>query len=155
MATKKTNEFEIFVSMSADSTPTAELIDLNSYVQVAEMEAFGLENVEVGVEPDEVVGDIFGNKTMVQIALSDLSSGFIPHSTYDSVFLGVHDGTTGFTNESLSLGDGKAVRFIPGGLLDVRSYASTATNMWIRLTGYIAKLDSKDYLALVMTERGQ
>lgn len=155
MATKKTKEFEIFVDMSADTTPTSETIDLNQYVQVADMEAFGLVEVQVGIQPDENVGDLFGNKTVVQLSLSDLSNGFIHHSNYDSLFLSYHDGTTGFVNESLSLGDTKGVRFVPGGLIDVRSYAATATNMWIRLSGYVAKLDSKDYLALVMTERGQ
>lgn len=155
MATKKTKPFEILVTMSADSTPTAETIDLNTYVQVADMEAFGIMNIEVGVEPDEVVGDLFGNKTLVQVSLSDLSGGFIPHSTYDSLFYALHDGTTGFRNESLSLGDASGIRYVPGGLIDARAYANTATNMYIRIEGVVSKLSDKDYLALVMTQRGE
>lgn len=155
MANKKTKEFEIFVDMSADTSPTSETIDLNQFVQVADMEAFGLTSVEVGIQPDEVVGDLFSNKTVVQVALCDLQSGFVHHSNYDSLFLSYQDGSTGFVNESLSLGDSSGVRYVPGGLIDVRAYAATATNMWIRLSGHIATLSSKDYLALVMTERGQ
>lgn len=155
MATKKVKEFELFVDMSADTTPTAETINLNQFVQVADLEAFGITNIEVGIQPDEVVGDLFGNKTVVQVALRNLGSGFIHHSNYDSLFLSYQDGSTGFVNESLSLGDAAAVRYVPGGLIDVRSYASTATNMWIRITGHVAKLDAKDYLSLAMTERGQ
>lgn len=155
MATKKTKPFEILVTIPADSTPTAETIDLNTYVQVADMEAFGIMNIEVGVEPDEVVADIFDNETLVQVSLSDLSGGFIPHSTYDSLFVSAMDASTGFVNNSLSLGDASGIRYVPGGLIDARAYAKTATNMYIRLEGIVAKLSDKDYLALVMTQRGE
>jgi len=158
MATKKTKPFEILVLMDADANGETETIDLNQYVQVADMEAFGIMNIEVGFDADgDIAGNpsFIGNKLQVQVALSNLGDGFITHASYDSLFLHQQDGTTGFVSNSLSLGDTSGVRYVPGGLIDARAYATTSSPIYVRLEGVVSKLSDKDYLSLVMTARGE
>ena len=118
------------------------------------MEAFGIMDIECGLNVEGTPANTFGNKLAVQVSLSDLSGGFISHGSYDSLYLSLQDSDTGFTNTSLSLGDGEDIRYVPGGLIDVRTYCDASRSAFIRITGVVSKLSDKDYLSLVMTARG-
>ena len=152
MATKKTKTFEIFETIEADDNGNVKTIDLNQFIQVADMEAFGLQSIEVGLQPSSqaYLADTF----TLQVALSSLQNDFIDHSEFDSLYLVMQNGV-GNTQESLSLGDVADIRYIPGGLLDVR--ADTAVDgqtvaLYVRIAGVISKLSAADYVSLATTQ---
>lgn len=153
MATKKTRSFEIFETIEATTgAGTAATIDLNTFVNVADLEAFGLEAIEVGVNATEATP--LASQYQVQIALDDLDTGFINHAEYDSLYLKIADMATGASEESLSLGDVSEIRYVPGGILDVRaSRLGSAANvdLYVRITGVISKLSAADYMSLALT----
>jgi hypothetical protein len=153
MATKKTKTFEIFETITADANGETKTIDLNSFVQVADMEAFGLQAIEIGVEPSDSTSALTDD-WCCQIAVSDLSGGFISHAEFDSLFVAMSSGV-GNTQESLSLGDVAEVRYVPGGLLDIRADRMGGTNdvnLYIRIAGVISKLSATDYVSLATTQ---
>lgn len=142
----------MFESIIADATGNVLTIDLNTFVNVAEMEAFGIEGVEIGIDATEATPATA--EYMAQLALEDLSGGFIAHASYDSLYLTFADAATGFSQESLSLGDVKAIRYVPGGQLQVRADRMAGPNdvsLYIRITGKIAKLSAADYMSLALT----
>jgi hypothetical protein len=152
MATKKTKSFEIFETITADANGEVKTIDLNSFVQVADMEAFGLEAIEIGVQPSASAP--LAKPWVCQVALSSLSSDFISHAEFDSLYVALSNGV-GDTQESLSLGDVGAIRYVPGGLLDVRADRATGdtdVDLYIRITGVISKLSASDYVSLATTQ---
>lgn len=154
MATKKTKSFEVFDTISATDAGSTIRIDLNTFVDVAELEAFGLQAIEVGINATQTPADILTSRYMVQVALDDLGTGFINHAEYDSLYLKMADFSTGAHEESLSLGDVKEIRYVPGGILDVRADNiddSENVDLYIRLTGVISKLSAADYMSLALT----
>lgn len=154
MATKKTKSFEVFDTIQATAGSTTR-IDLNTFVDVAELEAFGIQSIEIGVNATETTP--LSATYMVQVALDDLGAGFINHAEYDSLYLKLADMTTGAYEESLSLGDVSEIRYVPGGILDVRADRLTATSnidLYIRITGVISKLSAQDYMSLALTRAG-
>lgn len=154
MATKKTKSFEVFDTIQATAGSTTR-IDLNTFVDVAELEAFGIQSIEIGVNATETTP--LSATYMVQVALDDLGAGFINHAEYDSLYLKVADMTSGAHEESLSLGDVSEIRYVPGGILDVRADRLTASSnidLYIRITGVISKLSAQDYMSLALTRAG-
>lgn len=154
MATKKTKSFEVFDTITATDAGQTIRIDLNTFVDVAELEAFGLQAVEVGINATNTLADTLTSRYQVQIALDDLGNGFINHAEYDSLYLKIFDMSTGAHEESLSLGDVSQIRYIPGGILDVRADNiddSESVDLYVRLTGVISKLSAADYMSLALT----
>lgn len=154
MATKKTKSFEVFDTITATDAGSTIRIDLNTFVDVAELEAFGLQAVEVGINATNTLADTLTSRYQVQIALDDLGNGFINHAEYDSLYLKIFDMSTGAHEESLSLGDVSQIRYIPGGILDVRADNiddSENVDLYVRLTGVISKLSAADYMSLALT----
>lgn len=152
MAAAKTRDFEIFETITANTAGNVQTIDLNTFVNVAEMEAFGIESVHIGIDATEATPSTA--EFMAQLALEDLAAGFISHASYDSLYLTFTDVTTGFVEESLSLGDVKQIRYVPGGQLQVRADrvgGASDTNLYIRITGKISKLSAADYMSLALT----
>jgi len=152
MATKKTKSFEIFDTVTATNAGQTVRIDLNTFVDVAELEAFGVQAIEVGVNATDTAP--LAAQFQCQVSLDDLGTGFINHAEYDSLYLKISNMATGAFEESLSLGDVSEIRYIPGGILDVRAdrLASTAdVELYIRLTGVISKLSASDYMSLALT----
>ena len=152
MATKKTRSFEIFETITANAAGNVASIDLNTFVNVADLEAFGVQSIEVGVnatatnQPTAIY--------QVQVALENLANGFINHAEYDSIYLKFSDALTSAFDESLSLGDVAEIRYIPGGLLSVRADRLTGAadvDLYIRITGVISKLSAADYMSLALT----
>tara|TARA_Y100000401_G_scaffold67966_1_gene54438 strand:+ start:298 stop:774 length:477 start_codon:yes stop_codon:yes gene_type:complete len=153
MASAKTRDFEVFETIVANAAGNVKTIDLNTFVNVAEMEAFGIESVVIGIDATETTPST--SEFTAQLALEDLSGGFISHASYDSLYLTNVEATSGFTEHSLSLGDVKEVRYVPGGQLQVRAArmagAASDVNLYIRITGKIAKLSAADYMSLALT----
>ena len=152
MATKKTKSFEVFDTITATNAGQTVRVDLNTFVDVAEMEAFGLQSIEIGVNATDAAP--LSAQYQVQVALDDLGTGFINHAEYDSLYLKIADMTTGAHEESLSLGDVAEIRYVPGGILDVRADRLTAAadvELYIRFTGVISKLSAADYMSLALT----
>ena len=152
MATKKTRSFEIFETITANAAGNVASIDLNTFVNVADLEAFGVQSIEVGVNATATNQPtaIF----QVQVALENLANGFINHAEYDSIYLKFSDALTSAFDESLSLGDVAEIRYIPGGLLSVRADRLTGAadvDLYIRVTGVISKLSAADYMSLALT----
>ena len=155
MAQKKTKSFEIFETIEATAAGATATIDLNTFVQVADLEAFGVQSIEVGVNATDSAP--LSATYQVQVALDDLATGFINHAEYDSLYLKIADMTTGAHEESLSLGDVSEIRYVPGGILDIRADRLTAAanvNLYVRVTGVISKLSASDYMSLALTRAG-
>jgi hypothetical protein len=153
MAKAQTKDFEVFETITANAAGNSKTIDLNTFINVADMEAFGLEAIEVGINATETTPEtsIFQS----QIALQDLSTGFISHADYDSLYLTYKNVLTAFEEESLSLGDVAEVRYIPGGLLNLRAdrmSGASDVELYVRITGKIAKLSASDYMSLALTK---
>ncbi len=152
MATKKTRSFEIFETITANNAGNVASIDLNTFVNVADLEAFGVQSIEVGV--NATATNQATAEYQVQVALENLASGFINHAEYDSIYLKFADATTSTMSESLSLGDVAEIRYIPGGLLSLRADRMTGAadvDLYIRVTGVISKLSAADYMSLALT----
>jgi len=152
MASAKTKDFEVFSTITANAAGNVATIDLNTFVNVAEMEAFGVEAVEIGINATETTQST--SIYQAQLALQDLSAGFINHADYDSLYLTFVDVPNGFDQESLSLGDVAQIRYVPGGQLQVRADRLTGgvdVDLYIRITGKISKLSASDYMALALT----
>ena len=152
MATKKTKTFEIFETITADTNGEVKTIDLNSFVQVADMEAFGLQAIEIGVQPSSMAN--LTQPYILQVALSSLANDFIDHSEFDSLYLALSNGV-GDMEESLSLGDVASIRYVPGGLLDIRAdnvNGSANVDLYVRIAGVISKLSASDYVSLATTQ---
>lgn len=153
MAKAQTRDFELFTTITATASGNAATIDLNSFVDVADMEAFGLEGVEIGINATEATPET--SEYMAQIALETLSGNFIDHASYNSLYLTFADATTGFSQSSLSLGNVADVRYIPGGTLYLRAdrmNGASDVSLYVRLVGKIATLSAKDYMALALTK---
>ena len=152
MASAKTRDFEVFETIIANAAGNVKTIDLNTFVNVAEMEAFGVESISVGIDPSTAAPE--ASLFIAQVALEDLSGGFISHASYDSIYLTFQDMLTSAFEESLSLGDVKEIRYVPGGQLQIRADRLTSVadvNLYVRITGKIAKLSASDYMSLALT----
>ena len=152
MATKKTRSFEIFETITANNAGNVASIDLNTFVNVADLEAFGVQSIEVGV--NATATNQATAEYQVQVALENLANGFINHAEYDSIYLKFADATTAMMSESLSLGDVAEIRYIPGGLLSVRADRLTGAadvDLYVRVTGVISRLSAADYMSLALT----
>lgn len=153
MANAKTKEFEIFTTITADAAGATATIDLNDFVEVADMEAFGLEGVEIVIDSTQANPE--NSIYRAQLASENLGGGFISHASYNSLYLTYVNANQAFVQESLSLGDTSGIRYIPGGTLYIRADRESATSnqdLAVRLTGKIAKLSAKDYMALALTK---
>ena len=152
MATKKTRSFEIFETITANATGNTATIDLNTFVNVADLEAFGVQSIEVGV--NATATNQSSAIYQVQVALENLANGFINHAEYDSIYLKFADATTAMMSESLSLGDVAEIRYIPGGLLSIRAdrlSGAADVDLYVRVTGVISRLSAADYMSLALT----
>ena len=153
MATAKTRDFEVFETITANAAGNNKSIDLNTFINVADMEAFGLLAIEVGINATETTPETA--TFQAQIALQDLATGFISHADFDSLYLTYKNVLTGFEEESLSLGDVADVRYIPGGILQLRAdrmSGGSDVDLYVRITGKIAKLSAADYMSLALTK---
>lgn len=153
MATRKTKPFEVFEVITATAAGAVKTIDLNTFIQVADLEAFGIESISVGIDGTEAAPTTA--EYMVQVSLDDLAAGFTTHAEYASLYLNYTDVPLGFTQDNLSLGKVDEVRYVPGGQLDVRAdrmNGTTDVDLYVRITGTISTLSASNYVSLALTQ---
>jgi hypothetical protein len=153
MAARKTKPFEIFETIVASNAGNVRLIDLNTFIQVADLEAFGIESISVGIDGTESAPTTA--EYLVQVSLDDLAAGFTTHAEYASLYLNYTDVPNGFTQENLSLGKVDELRYVPGGQMHIRAdrmSGTTDVNLYVRITGTISTLSAQNYVSLALTQ---
>ena len=156
----KTNEFEIYVKLSTTNAAANTALDMTDYVDVADNEAFQVDEVDIVLDPTATLPDT--GEAIFQLADSNITA-FVSHAdrtslyTQRQLFQGSGAGEYGFWHmESFSsltpLIVNKTLYLRSEGNLQTGSWSST--NFTLRLKGKIVKPTAKDYMALVLTQTG-
>ena len=157
----KTNEFEIYVLVPAANTASNTALDMTDYVDIADNEAFRVDEVDIVLDPDADLPDT--GEAIFQLADSNINS-FVSHSDRTSLYVqrktfqGTGAGEYGmWETESFSTLTPLIVNKTiycrtEGNLQGTGSFPTT--NFTLRLKGAIVKPSAKDYMALVLTQTG-
>ena len=156
----KTNEFEIYIQIAAANAAGNTALDMTDYVDIADNEAFQVDEVDIILDPTATLPDT--GEAIFQLADSNIQS-FVSHSDRTSLYVqrqlfqGNGAGEYGFWHmESFSsltpLIVNKTIFCRSEGNLQTGSW--TTTNFTLRLKGKIVKPSAKDYMALVLTQTG-
>ena len=156
----KTNEFEIYVKLATTNAAANTALDMTDYVDVADNEAFQVDEVDIILDPNDALPD--SGEAIFQLADSNIT-GFVSHAdrtslyTARQLFQGTAAGELGFWHmESFS----SLTPLIVNKTLYLRSEGNgsgatwSTTNFTLRLKGKIVKPTAKDYMALVLTQTG-
>ena len=156
----KTNEFEIYVKLATTNTAANTALDMTDYVDVADNEAFQVDEVDIVLDPTTNLPDT--GEAIFQLADSNISA-FVSHAdrtslyTQRQLFQGDGAGEYGFWHmESFS----SLTPLIVNKTLYLRSEGNLQTGTWastdftLRLKGKIVRPTAKDYMALVLTQTG-
>ena len=157
----KTNEFEIYVLVPAANTAANTALDMTDYVDIADNEAFLVDEIDIVLDPTATLPDT--GEAIFQLADSNIQS-FVSHSdrtslyTQRQLFQGSGAGEYGFYHmESFS----SLTPLIVNKTIFCRSEGNLqgsgswpTTNFTLRLKGKIVKPSAKDYMALVLTQTG-
>jgi len=156
----KTNEFEIYIKLATGNTAANTALDMTDYVDVADNEAFEVDEVDIILDPTSTLPDT--GEAIFQLADSNIQA-FVSHAdrtslyTQRQLFQGTAAGEYGFWHmESFSsltpLVVNKTLYCRSEGNLQTGTFPST--NFTLRLKGKIVKPSAKDYMALVLTQTG-
>jgi hypothetical protein len=156
----KTNEFEIYVKLATTNTAGNTALDMTDYVDVADNEAFEVDEVDIILDPTSALPDT--GEAIFQLADSNIQA-FVSHAdrtslyTQRQLYQGTGVGEYGFWHmESFSsltpLIVNKTLYCRSEGNLQTGTFPST--NYTLRLKGKIVKPSAKDYMALVLTQTG-
>ena len=156
----KTNEFEIYILVPAANTAANTALDMTDYVDIADNEAFRVDEVDIVLDPTASLPDT--GEAIFQLADSNISA-FVSHSDRTSLYTkrclyqGNGAGEYGmWETESFSsltpLIVNKTIYCRSEGNLQTGSWVTT--NYTLRLKGAIVKPSAKDYMALVLTQTG-
>jgi len=155
----KTNEFEIYIKLATANTAGNTALDMTDYVDVADNEAFEVDEVDIILDPTSTLPDT--GEAIFQLADSNIQA-FVSHAdrtslyTARQLFQGNAAGEYGFWHmESFS----SLTPLIVNKTLYLRSEGNavgtwSTTNFTLRLKGKIVKPSAKDYMALVLTQTG-
>jgi hypothetical protein len=156
----KTNEFEIYIKLATTNTAANTALDMTDYVDVADNEAFQVDEVDIVLDPTSSLPDT--GEAIFQLADSNISA-FVSHAdrtslyTQRQLFQGDGAGEYGFWHmESFS----SLTPLIVNKTLYLRSEGNLQTGTWastdftLRLKGKIVRPTAKDYMALVLTQTG-
>lgn len=163
MAAAKTKNFQLTIRIDADTTADNQEIDLSDYIDIADNEAFELQDWDVMLDPNSgSLTDLFptADSTCVfQLADSNLAS-FVSDNQRTSLGVArisyqVANLTTD-KNVSMSHDNDFFENLVVSKTLWVRneSTAGTLTHT-MTLRGRIVKPSAKDYMALILTQTGQ
>ena len=156
----KTNEFEIYVKVAAGNTAANTLLDMTDYVDIADNEAFQIDDIDVVLDPTEAMPDT--SESIFQLADANLAN-FVSHSDRASLYVarlsyqGNGAGEFGMWHQ-MSFSDFSAL--IVSKTLYLRSQTNTqgaatpTLDHTLRIKGKIVKPSAKDYMALVLTQTG-
>ena len=156
----KTNEFEIYIKLATTNTAGNTALDMTDYVDVADNEAFEVDEVDIILDPTSILPDT--GEAIFQLADSNIQA-FVSHAdrtslyTQRQLYQGTAAGEYGFWHmESFSsltpLIVNKTLYCRSEGNLQTGTFPST--NYTLRLKGKIVKPSAKDYMALVLTQTG-
>ena len=157
----KTNEFEIYILVAAANTAANTALDMTDYVDIADNEAFQVDEVDIVLDPTSTLPDT--GEAIFQLADSNIQA-FVSHSdrtslyTQRQLFQGNGAGEYGFWHlESFS----SLTPLIVNKTIWCRSEGNyqgagtwPTTNFTLRLKGKIVKPSAKYYMALVLTQTG-
>ena len=155
----KTNEFEIYIEVTAANAAANTALDLTDYVDVADNEAFKVDEVDIILDPTATLPDT--SEAIFQLADSNIQA-FVSHADRSSLYVarflyqGNAAGEYGFWHmESFS----DLTPLIVSKTLWCRSEtnsvgAATTSDYTLRIRGKIVKPSAKDYMALVLTQTG-
>lgn len=156
----KTNEFEIYILVPAANAAANTALDMTDYVDVADNEAFRIDEADIVLDPSSSLPDT--GEAIFQLADSNIAA-FVSHSDRTSLYTkrctyqGTGAGEYGMWHtESFS----SITPLIVNKTLFLRSEGNLQTGTWpttnytLRLKGAIVKPSAKDYMALVLTQTG-
>lgn len=165
MASAKTRTFELTVEIQADSTADNQTIDLSDYVDIADNEAFLLQEWDIMLDPNQALPAVDVAEAIFQIADSNIAD-FV--SINDRTSLGVarliygpliNGAQWGSKELSMSHDSEYGNNLIVSKTLWVRNETNSATaytaDHTLTLRGKIVRPTAKDYMALVLTQTGQ
>jgi len=155
----KTNEFEIYIKLEAGNTAATVSLDMTDYVDIADNEAFMVDEVDIVLDPTEAMPDT--GEAIFQLADSNIQA-FVSHADRTSLYVsrlsyqGNGAGEYGMWHqESFS----SLTPLIVSKTLFCRNEtnsqgAAQTLDHTLRLKGKIVKPSAKDYMALVLTQTG-
>ena len=153
----KTNEFEIYILVQAGNAAANTALDMTDYVDIADNEAFKVDEVDIVLDPTETMPA--ESEALFQLADSNIQA-FVSHSDRTSLYVSrlSYQGTPGFGmwhQESFS----SLTPLIVNKTLYCRSEsnstgAAQTLDHTLRIKGKIVKPSAKDYMALVLTQTG-
>jgi len=156
----KTNEFEIYVKAAVVNTAGNTTLDMTDYVDVADNEAFEVDEIDIVLDPTSALPDT--SEFLFQLADSNIQA-FVSHAdrtslyTARQLFQGTAAGEYGFWHmESFS----SLTPLVVNKTLFLRTESNAqsgsiaSTDFTLRLKGKIVKPSAKDYMALVLTQTG-
>ncbi len=156
----KTNEFEIYVLVDVLNTAANTSLDLTDYVDIADNEAFHVDELDIVLDPTEALPDT--GEAIFQLADSNINA-FVSHSDRTSLYTqrktyqGNGAGEYGMWHtESFS----SLTPLIVNKTIFLRSEGNNQAGSWtstkytLRMKGKIVKPSAKDYMALVLTQTG-
>tara|TARA_Y100000114_G_scaffold6788_1_gene5445 strand:- start:1727 stop:2203 length:477 start_codon:yes stop_codon:yes gene_type:complete len=153
----KTNEFEIYIEVSADNGADNNALDLTDYVDIADNEALEIHDVDIVLDPDEAFPAV-NSTCRFQLADSNIAT-FVSHADRTSLYVARQSfvATTFemYHQESFS----SLTPLIVSKTLFLRNVlenggAGGTLAFTLRLKGKIVKPTAKDYMALVLTQTG-
>lgn len=155
----KTNEFEIYIEVPAANAAANVALDMTDYVDIADNEAFQVEEVDIVLDPTEAMPNTA--EALFQLADSNITT-FVSHADRTSLYVsrlsyqGNGAGEYGMWHqESFS----SLTPLIVSKTIYCRTEsnsqgAAQTLNHTLRLKGKIVKPSAKDYMALVLTQTG-
>ena len=156
----KTNEFEIYVLVPALNAAANTALDVTDYVDIADNEAFRVDEVDIVLDPTSNLPDT--GEAIFQLADSNIQA-FVSHSDRTSLY------TSRMTYQGNGAGEygmwhtesfSSLTPLIVNKTIYCRSEGNLQTGAWpatnytLRLKGAIVKPSAKDYMALVLTQTG-
>lgn len=149
----KTNEFEIYIEIAATTTAGNTALDLTDYVDIADNEAFKVDEVDIVLDPTsafpasdtEALFQLADSNITAFVSHADRTSLYVARQTFDNATLGM------FHQESFS----DLTPLVVSKTLYCRNSVSTGSlDFTLRIRGKIVKPSAKDYMALVLTQTG-
>jgi hypothetical protein len=156
----KTNEFEIYSLVVTGNTAGNTALDLTDYVDIADNEAFQVDEVDIVLDPTSTLPDT--GEAIFQLADSNIQA-FVSHSDRTSLYVtrqlfqgnGAgeygHWETSSFSSLTPLIVN-KTIYLRSEGNYQTGTFPNT--NFTLRLKGKIVKPSAKDYMALVLTQTG-
>ena len=149
----KTNEFELYIEIPASTTAANTSLDLTDYVDIADNEAFRVDEVDIVLDMTEAFP---GTDTDARFQLADSNiQAFVSHADRTSLYVARQTFDTAtlamYHQESFST----LTPLIVSKTLFMRNQLNTGNlDFTLRLRGKIVKPSAKDYMALVLTQTG-